>query len=209
MPSPAVIMAPARKLIPPMGGLDFSPILVFLLIGGLFGLLVGLTRWPEIHLLEADAFYQVLTGHGINVLIFWIIFFEMAVLQFCSSTLLGCRIATPKLGWAAWGLMVLGALLNNYAVLWKGNSSVMMTSYAPMQAAPSFYLGLILFAIYLVLYLGFVLINAIDAKLMETIVLAGLNLAIVYGMALIVVALLMALIRLTTSCVMSTLGPAA
>jgi YggT family protein len=27
------ILAPARKLIPPMGGLDFSPILVFLLIG--------------------------------------------------------------------------------------------------------------------------------------------------------------------------------
>ena len=74
---------------------------VFLLIGGFFGLLVGLTRWPEVHLLEADAFYQVLTGHGINVLIFWIIFFEMAVLQFCSSTLLGCRLATPRLAWAA------------------------------------------------------------------------------------------------------------
>jgi len=120
---------------------------VFLLVGGLFGLLVGLTRWPEVHLLEADVFYQVLTGHGINLLIFWIIFFEMAVLQFCSSTLLGCRIATPRLGWAAWGLMVLGALLNNYAVLWKGNSSVMMTSYVPIPADTWFYVGLILFAV--------------------------------------------------------------
>jgi YggT family protein len=27
------ILAPARKLIPPMGGMDFSPILVFLIIG--------------------------------------------------------------------------------------------------------------------------------------------------------------------------------
>src|SRR5512139_3210201 len=71
---------------------------VFLLIGGVLGLGVGLTRWPEVHLLPADMFYQVLTGHGINVLIFWIIFFEMAVLDFCSSTLLGCRIATPRLG---------------------------------------------------------------------------------------------------------------
>jgi cytochrome c oxidase subunit 1 len=119
---------------------------VFLLVGGLFGLLVGLTRWPEVHLLDADTFYQVLTGHGVNLLIFWIIFFEMAVLQFCSSTLLGCRIATPKLGWAAWVLMVLGALLNNYAVL-KGNSSVMMTSYVPMPADTWFYVGLILFAV--------------------------------------------------------------
>ncbi len=55
-------------------------------------------------------------------------------------------------------------------------------------------LGLVLFAIYLALYLGFVLINAVNARLMETIVLAGLNLAIVYGMALIIVALLLALI---------------
>jgi len=120
---------------------------VFLLVGGFFGLLVGLTRWPEVHLLPADAFYQVLTGHGINVLIFWIIFFEMAVLQFCSSTLLGCRIATPKLAWVSWGLMVLGAVVNNYAVLWKGNSSVMMTSYVPIPADTWFYVGLILFAV--------------------------------------------------------------
>ncbi|MEH6616698.1 MAG: hypothetical protein V7699_02565, partial [Porticoccus sp.] len=74
---------------------------VFLLVGGILGLGVGLTRWPEVHLLGPDTFYQVLTGHGINVLIFWIIFFEMAVLHFASSTLLGCRIAMPKVGMAA------------------------------------------------------------------------------------------------------------
>ena len=55
-------------------------------------------------------------------------------------------------------------------------------------------LGLILFAIYLVLYLGFVLINAFAADVMERIVLAGLNLAIVYGFALIVAALVLAMI---------------
>ncbi len=55
-------------------------------------------------------------------------------------------------------------------------------------------LGLILFAVYLVLYLGFVLINAFATDMMDTIVLAGLNLAIVYGFALIFVAILLALI---------------
>ena len=55
-------------------------------------------------------------------------------------------------------------------------------------------LGLILFAVYLVLYLCFVLINAFAAGVMDTIVLAGLNLAIVYGFALIVIALVLALI---------------
>ena len=120
---------------------------VFLMVGGFLGLGVGLTRWPEVHLLGPDTFYQVLTAHGLNVLIFWLIFFEMAVLHFCSSTLLRCRIATPKLGMAAFVMMVLGALLNNYAVLIKGNSSVMMTSYVPMPADTLFYVGLILFAV--------------------------------------------------------------
>ena len=55
-------------------------------------------------------------------------------------------------------------------------------------------LGLILFALYSVLYLCFVLINAFAAGMMDTIVLAGLNLAIVYGFALIVVALVLALV---------------
>jgi cytochrome c oxidase subunit 1 len=75
-----------------------------------------------------------------------IIFFEVAVLYFCSSTLLRCRIATPRMAWLAFALMLIGAITNNVAVL-QGGSSVMMTSYVPMMAAPSFYLGLILFAV--------------------------------------------------------------
>jgi cytochrome c oxidase subunit 1 len=119
---------------------------VFLLVGGIYGLLVGLTRWPAVHLLPADWFYLTLTAHGINVLIFWMIFFEVALLYFTSSVLLGCRLATPKIAWAGFGLMLLGALLNNYIVL-TGQASVMMTSYAPMEAHPLFYVSLILFAV--------------------------------------------------------------
>ena len=119
---------------------------VFLLIGGILAIGVVLTRWPAIHWLEADTFYQVLTAHGINMLIFWIIFFEIAILYFCSSTLLRCRIATPNIAWAAFALMLIGAVMNNVAV-YEGGSSVMMTSYVPMMAAPSFYAGLILFAV--------------------------------------------------------------
>lgn len=119
---------------------------VMLLIGGITAVMVTLTRWPAVHLLPADRFYQVLTIHGINMLIFWIIFFEVAVLYFCSSTLLKVRLATPRLAWFAFILMVSGAILNNASVL-AGNSSVMMTSYVPMPADPNFYLGLILFAV--------------------------------------------------------------
>jgi len=119
---------------------------VFLLLGGLLAIGVVLTRWPAVHWLAADRFYQVLTAHGIDMLIFWIIFFEIAVLYFCSAVLLKSRLATPRMAWTAYGMMLIGALVNNYAVM-RGDSSVMMTSYVPMSAHWSFYLGLILFAV--------------------------------------------------------------
>lgn len=119
---------------------------VILLIGGISALLVTLTRWPAVHLLPADRFYQLLTTHGVNMLIFWIISFEIAILYFCSSTLLKCRLAAPKLAWVAFALMLAGIIINNMAVA-NGDASVMMTSYVPMPANPNFYLGLILFAV--------------------------------------------------------------
>jgi cytochrome c oxidase subunit 1 len=119
---------------------------VFLAIGGFFGILVALTRWPAVHLLPAEWFYLALTAHGADVLLFWIVFFEMAILYFSSAVLLNCRLAAPRFAWLAFILMVVGALLANVAVL-QGESSVMFTSYVPMQAAPHFYLGLIIFAV--------------------------------------------------------------
>jgi cytochrome c oxidase subunit 1 len=119
---------------------------VFLAVGGLFGLLVALTRWPQVHLLPADWFYLVLTAHGLDVLLVWIIFFEVAVLYFASTVVLNSRIATPRIAWAAFWLMLVGAVITNVAVL-QGGSSVMFTSYVPMRAEPHFYLGIILFAV--------------------------------------------------------------
>jgi cytochrome c oxidase subunit 1 len=138
-----VFHEPAEKLIKA----NAVTAVVFLLIGGLLAIAVSLTRWQAVHWLAPDRFYQMLTAHGVNMLIFWIIFFEIAVLYFAASTLLRCRLATPAMGWVGYALMLVGALLNNYAVLWRADSSVMFTSYAPMGAHPTFYLGLILFAV--------------------------------------------------------------
>jgi uncharacterized membrane protein (DUF485 family) len=55
-------------------------------------------------------------------------------------------------------------------------------------------LGLALFAIYLLLYGGFVLLNAFWPEIMERTPWAGVNLAIWYGLALIVAAFVLALI---------------
>lgn len=55
-------------------------------------------------------------------------------------------------------------------------------------------LGLVLFVGYTTLYLGFVLINAFAADVMDTVIVGGLNLAIVYGFGLILVAIVFALV---------------
>ncbi len=55
-------------------------------------------------------------------------------------------------------------------------------------------LGVRMFLIYLLFYAGFVAINLISPKSMGMIVWAGLNLATVFGFALIIIALLEALI---------------
>lgn len=120
--------------------------LLFLAAGGFFGVMVALTRWPAVHLLDAEWFYLVLTAHGADVLLFWILFFEVAILYFASAVLLNSRLATPKIAWLSFVLMVVGAVLANVAIL-QGDSTVMFTSYVPMRAEPHFYLGLILFAV--------------------------------------------------------------
>ncbi len=54
--------------------------------------------------------------------------------------------------------------------------------------------GLILFAVYSSLYLAFMLLNAFMPQVMETIVFAGINLAVVYGLGLIATAFILALV---------------
>jgi cytochrome c oxidase subunit 1 len=119
---------------------------VALLVGGIAAILVLLTRWQAVHLLPADWFYRILTIHGMSMLIFFIIFFEMAILYFASAVVLNSRVATPRLAWVAFGLMVLGALLVE-ATMWAGKADVLFTSYIPLQAVSWYYLGVILFAV--------------------------------------------------------------
>jgi uncharacterized membrane protein (DUF485 family) len=56
-------------------------------------------------------------------------------------------------------------------------------------------LGNWLFLAYLVLYVTFVLLNAFEPEIMERQVFKGLNLALVSGLGLIIIALLLAVIH--------------
>ncbi len=119
---------------------------VALLVGAVAALLLALTRWQAIHLLPAEWYYRILGVHGMNMLIFFIIFFEMAVLWFAATVLLNARPAAPRYGWFNFGLMLVGALMVE-AMQWSGKADVLYTSYPPLKAHPLFYLGIILFAV--------------------------------------------------------------
>jgi cytochrome c oxidase subunit I len=119
---------------------------VALLIGAIAALLLVLTRWQAVHLLPAVWYYRLLGVHGMNMLIFFIIYFEMAVLWFASTVLLNARPAAPKFGWFNFGLMLVGSLIVEWAQ-WSGHADVLFTSYPPLKAHPLYYLGVILFAV--------------------------------------------------------------
>jgi cytochrome c oxidase subunit 1 len=119
---------------------------VSLLLAIVGAILLVFTRYQPVHLLSAEWFYRMLTFHGLNALIFWIIFFEIAGLYFGSTVILNTRFCNPKAGWVAFALMLGGMLLVNVMVL-AGKADVMMTSYTPLKAHPLYYLGIILFAV--------------------------------------------------------------
>ncbi|MDO8545429.1 MAG: cbb3-type cytochrome c oxidase subunit I [Opitutaceae bacterium] len=118
---------------------------VFLLLGGIAAILLALTRWQAVHLLPVDWFYRILTFHGLNMLIFWILFFEVAVLYFTCTTPLNARLFSAKVAWAGFIQMIVGAVMVDYIIL-AGKADVLMTSYLPLVAHPLFYLGIILVA---------------------------------------------------------------
>lgn len=140
---------------------------VSLLVAVGAALLLVLTRWQVVHLLPADWFYRVLTVHGLNALIFWIIFFEIAGLYFGSTFILNSRMSTPWVGWLAFVLMVTGFGMVNY-MIFTGQADVLMTSYAPLKAHPLHYLGIILFAVGALIGTALFFANILVAKREKT-----------------------------------------
>ncbi|MEE8449330.1 MAG: cbb3-type cytochrome c oxidase subunit I [Thermodesulfobacteriota bacterium] len=137
---------------------------VFLLIGGIMAILIALTRWPAVHLLPAELYYRFVTAHGANMLIFWIVFFEIAGLYFGGTVLLNARLVKPGLGWLAFGMMLAGALVTDITVL-AGKADVMFTAYVPLRAHPLFYLGIVFFALGALLAVGLFFASLVTAKM--------------------------------------------
>ena len=136
---------------------------VSLIVGGVAALLVLLTRWQVVHLLDAAWFYRMLSIHGMTMLIFFILFFEMAVLYFAGAVVLNSRVPAPRIAWLSFVLMVVGAVTVEWA-MWTGRADVMFTSYVPLKAHWSYYLGVILFAVGALTVVGIFFATLVVAK---------------------------------------------
>lgn len=136
---------------------------VSLLIAVTAALLLILTRWQDVHLLSQEWYYRMVTLHGMNALIFWIIFFEVAGLYFGSTVVLNARMVAPKVGWLAFLLMLAGFVMVNL-MIFIGQADVMFTSYAPLKADPMYYLGIILFAVGALVACGIFFANLVVAR---------------------------------------------
>src|SRR5262245_27163687 len=87
--------------------------------------------------------YHSLTIHGVLNALVWTTFFICAFLPFITSRSLQLPLASPRLGWLTFWLMVAGLALA--AVPLVGNAAtVMFTFYPPLKAHWAFYIGLTL-----------------------------------------------------------------
>ena len=120
---------------------------VALLVGGFFSIGVAMTRWELVGLLGPESFYKWLSLHAWNLLIFWMVFMEIAILYVGGPMVLGRRLPITKVAKLGWGTMVTGALVINYAI-WTTSApdqAPLLTSYAPLPSSPYFYAGAIVF----------------------------------------------------------------
>ncbi|MCM8746881.1 cbb3-type cytochrome c oxidase subunit I [Thermomicrobium sp. CFH 73360] len=138
---------------------------VYLTIGGVLALLITLTRWQAVHLLAAKLFYEFLSTHGVVMLIFWILFFEVAGLIFASTVLLSTRMVIPWLSWVAYVMMLGGSVIATVLML-SGQATVMFTSYPPLRAeTPWYYAAVLVFAVGAILAVVHFFVNIVAARL--------------------------------------------
>ncbi|MHA6252863.1 cbb3-type cytochrome c oxidase subunit I [Oceanobacillus sp. CAU 1775] len=121
----------------------FSLAFIVLFIGAFLGLVQGLNRAGLLELPHWFDYYQVLTSHGILlVLVFTTLFMVGYFYAGISHMHKGLLPKVRKMGWIAFGLLVLAVVLVFIPII-MGEASVMYTFYPPMQAHPMFYIGLV------------------------------------------------------------------
>jgi cytochrome c oxidase subunit I len=116
---------------------------IALLLGGFLGLLQGLNRAGVLQLPPWLNYYQVLTAHGILLVVVLSAFFTIGYFYAgLSHTLGGLLPKVRKMAWIGFWMKIFGFVLVVIPIL-KNEASVMYTFYPPMAASPMFYFGLV------------------------------------------------------------------
>jgi cytochrome c oxidase subunit 1 len=122
---------------------------IALLVGGIFAFFVAMTRWEMIGLLDAGEFYRFLSMHAWNLLIFWMVFMEIAILYVGGPFVLGRKLSWPRVAKAGYVLMLGSAVLVNVAI-WttsSPNQQPLLTSYPPLPSSALFYGSVLAFLV--------------------------------------------------------------
>lgn len=118
-----------------------------LLLGGILGLLQGLNRAGLLELPSWLNYYQVLTAHGLLLVLVLTAFFTIGYFYAgLSYTLGGLLPVVRKMAWIGFGLKIVGFVFAVVPIL-LNQASVMYTFYPPLAASPYFYIGLVFIVI--------------------------------------------------------------
>jgi len=117
-------------------------------VGGLLGLLQAWFRTGFLRPFSAVDYYAILTAHGVLMALVFTTFFTVGLFTWGVTRSLDRGFHDRRFTWAWFALMVLGTALAFVSVL--GNlvgwiplhGAVLYTFYAPLEASPTFYLGL-------------------------------------------------------------------
>lgn len=124
----------------------FAIIAIFL--GGVAGLLQIMQRSGWITLPNWLTYYQLLTAHGVLLVLVFTTFFIMGYLFSGMARTLEGKFSpgVRMMGWIGFYLMAIGTILSTFLIL-TNEGTVLYTFYTPMQASPWFYVGLTLLII--------------------------------------------------------------
>ncbi|MGM0878142.1 MAG: cbb3-type cytochrome c oxidase subunit I [Bacillota bacterium] len=115
-----------------------------LLLGGILGLLQGLNRAGLLQFPSWLNYYQVLTAHGVLLVLVLTAFFTIGYFYAgLSHTLGGLLPKVRKMVWIGFGMKIIGFVFAVIPIL-MNEASVLYTFYPPMAASPYFYIGLTL-----------------------------------------------------------------
>ncbi|WP_267163398.1 b(o/a)3-type cytochrome-c oxidase subunit 1 [Halovenus salina] len=124
-----------------------------LLIGGIMGLIQGLHRTGYLQIIQDSTYYTVLSLHGVAMVLLFTIYFLVGFFQWAVTDSLDRSSEDIRFTNLWYILMVAGTLMATAALLGgftdatNLEADVLYTFYAPLEAHPIFYIGLVTFII--------------------------------------------------------------